>query len=253
MMYLKNKFFVVTGGAQGIGKGIAKSIIDQGGKVLLVDKNKKLLEETSKLLNQSNETCIHKCIDLTDLKSFADAISFGHDLHGDIHGFCNGAALSSTSGPFETFTENDVNETIELTFTILWKSLTVEAKYLKKHKIPCSIVNISSNAAIYGHAYNSIYAASKSAVNNLTKSAAKELASFNIRINAISPGVIDTPGVRKYFKEQPKVEEHLLQSILLKRIGLPSDIGNAVTFLLSERAKYITGQIISVDGGSSIY
>ena len=55
------------------------------------------------------------------------------------------------------------------------------------------------------------------------------------------------------FKEQPKVEEHLLQSILLKRIGLPSDIGNAVTFLLSERAKYITGQIISVDGGSSIY
>ena len=119
--------------------------------------------------------------------------------------------------------------------------------------ITASIVNISSNAALRGYANNSIYAASKAAVNSLTLSAAKELGKKDIRINAISPGTILTPGVENYFEQEPNAEDYLKRSILLNRIGTPEDIGNAVSFLLSEDSKYIHGQVISIDGGSSIY
>ena len=89
-------------------------------------------------------------------------------------------------------------------------------------------------------------------MNNLTQSVAKEVARNGIRVNAVSPGTINTPGVKKYFEEEPKAKKMLERSSLLRRIGEPEEIGELVSFLLSDRASFITGQIISVDGGSSI-
>ena len=102
------------------------------------------------------------------------------------------------------------------------------------------------------NSFNSIYAASKAAVNNLTQSVAKEVARNGIRVNAVSPGTINTPGVKQYFEAEPKAKEMLEKSSLLRRIGEPEEIGELVSFLLSERSSFITGQVISVDGGSSI-
>jgi NAD(P)-dependent dehydrogenase (short-subunit alcohol dehydrogenase family) len=130
--------------------------------------------------------------------------------------------------------------------------LQAEIIFLKKQSAPASIVNISSNSALKGYAFNSIYAASKAAVNNLTQSVAKEVARQNIRVNAVSPGTINTPGVINYFKQEPSAKEMLERSALLRRIGEPEEIGEMVAFLLSDRSSYVTGQIISVDGGSSI-
>ena len=142
--------------------------------------------------------------------------------------------------------------TLDLTFTCLWKCLQAEIKFLKKQAILASVVNISSNSAIKGYAFNSIYAASKAAVNNLTQSIAKEIARNHIRVNAVSPGTINTPGVREYFKAEPKAKEMLERSSLLRRIGEAEEVGELVAFLLSDRSSFITGQIISVDGGASI-
>jgi NAD(P)-dependent dehydrogenase (short-subunit alcohol dehydrogenase family) len=89
---------------------------------------------------------------------------------------------------------------------------------LRKQSIPASIVNISSNSAIRGYAFNSIYAASKAAVNNLTQSVAKEVARNGIRVNAVSPGTINTPGVMQYFEAEPKAKEMLEKSSLLRRL-----------------------------------
>ena len=86
----------------------------------------------------------------------------------------------------------------------------------------------------------------------LTQTLAKELAP-SIRVNAVSPGTINTPGVKKYFEDEPSAKEALEKSSLLRRIGEADEVGELVAFLLSERSSYITGQIISVDGGSSIY
>ena len=152
----------------------------------------------------------------------------------------------------EDYSLDDVQSTLDLTFTSLWKCLQGEIKILKGQSRPGSIVNISSNSAIKGYAFNSIYAASKAAVNNLTQSVAKELARNGIRVNAVSPGTINTPGVRQYFKQEPNAQEMLENSSLLRRIGEPEEIGEMVAFLLSDSSSYITGQIISVDGGASI-
>ena len=252
-MDLKNKVSLVTGAGQGIGEGIAKVLASHGSKVMIVDLNRKSAEEVAKEINSlfPHSAAFFEA-DLTDSKAINSMIDATLSTFTKINCICNNAAASKGLGPVEDYSLEDVQATLDLTFTSLWKCLQVEVKSLKKQSIPASIVNISSNSAIKGYAFNSIYAASKAAVNNLTQSVAKEVARNGIRVNAVSPGTINTPGVKRYFESEPKAKEMLEKSSLLRRIGEPEEIGELVSFLLSDRSSFITGQVISVDGGSSI-
>ncbi|MEK9649791.1 MAG: SDR family NAD(P)-dependent oxidoreductase [Gammaproteobacteria bacterium] len=253
-MELKNKNILITGAAQGIGKGIAEACLNQGANVYLLDINDSLLEATAKELKSSyaNQIEFQAC-ELTSDSSFKEALEIGISKFSVFNGFCNSAASSQGIGPFEQFSEEDFDATIKLSFKIVWTCLKQEIEYFRTHQISGSIVNISSNSALRGYAFNSIYAASKAAVNNLSQSVAKEVAKDKIRVNVISPGTVNTPGVQSYFKKDPDAKLRLEKTILLKRLGEPIEIGNAASFLLSDRSSYINGQIISVDGGSSIY
>ena len=252
-MDLKNKVSLVTGAGQGIGEGIAKVLASHGSKVMIVDLNRKSAEEVAKEINSlfPHSAAFFEA-DLTDSKAINSMIDATLSTFTKIDCICNNAAASKGLGPVEDYSLEDVQATLDLTFTSLWKCLQVEVKSLKKQSIPASIVNISSNSAIKGYAFNSIYAASKAAVNNLTQSVAKEVARNGIRVNAVSPGTINTPGVKRYFESEPKAKEMLEKSSLLRRIGEPEEIGELVSFLLSDRSSFITGHVISVDGGSSI-
>ena len=252
-MDLKNKVSLVTGAGQGIGEGIAKVLASHGSKVMIVDLNRKSAEEVAKEINSlfPHSAAFFEA-DLTDSKAINSMIDATLSTFTKIDCICNNAAASKGLGPVEDYSLEDVQATLDLTFTSLWKCLQVEVKSLKKQSIPASIVNISSNSAIKGYAFNSIYAASKAAVNNLTQSVAKEVARNGIRVNAVSPGTINTPGVKQYFESEPKAKEMLEKSSLLRRIGEPEEIGELVSFLLSDRSSFITGHVISVDGGSSI-
>ena len=245
---------LITGAAQGIGKGIAQACLNQGANVYLLDINEEALNATVLELRSIYTTNIEAfACELTDDKSFKNALYKGIDHFEVLHGFCNSAASSQGIGPFETFSDEDFDATVNLSFKIVWTCLKEEISYLRENKLTGSIVNISSNSAIRGYAFNSIYAASKAAVNNLSQSVAKEVARDEIRVNVVSPGTINTPGVEAYFTKEPSAKEKLERTILLKRLGDPIEIGNTVSFLLSDRSSYINGQIISVDGGSSIY
>jgi NAD(P)-dependent dehydrogenase (short-subunit alcohol dehydrogenase family) len=250
---LKNKVSLVTGAGQGIGEGIAKVLASHGSKVMIVDLNRKSAEEVAREINSlfPHSAAFFEA-DLTDSKAINSMIDATLSTFTKIDCVCNNAAASKGLGPVEDYSLEDVQATLDLTFTSLWKCLQVEVKSLKKQSTPASIVNISSNSAIKGYAFNSIYAASKAAVNNLTQSVAKEVARNGIRVNAVSPGTINTPGVKQYFESEPKAKEMLEKSSLLRRIGEPEEIGELVSFLLSDRSSFITGQVISVDGGSSI-
>ena len=252
-MDLDGKISLVTGAGQGIGEGIAKVLAAHGSKVILVDLNEDSVKKVSDQINSTiHDATLSFQADLTDESAIAAMLEFAHENFNRLDCICNNAAASKGIGPVENYALEDVQATLDITITVLWKCLQAVFKYLKNQSNPASIVNISSNSALKGYAFNSIYAASKAAVNNLTQSVAKELARKNIRVNAVSPGTINTPGIKKYFEDEPSAKEALEKSSLLRRIGEPEEIGELVAFLLSERSSFITGQIISVDGGSSI-
>ena len=173
---LTNKNILITGAAQGIGLGITKHALKNNASVIMLDSNKDLLDETSDALKSTHEGKVFNYnLDLMDDHAYISVINNFHNEFGGIHGFCNNAAASSGLGELHTFSNTDFDKTLDLSFKMLWLSLKCEIQYLTEQSLTASIVNISSNAALRGYANNSIYAASKAAVNSLTLSAAKEL------------------------------------------------------------------------------
>ena len=159
--------------------------------------------------------------------------------------------MSRGSGPIHEYERSIFDQTLEMCLTNTWLCMKYEIAAMLENG-GGAIVNISSNASLRGQAFNTAYAAAKGGVNILTKSAAAEYGAKGIRINAVSPGVILTPGLEQYFEEQPDKAEGLRKKSVMNRLGSPEEIADAVSFLSSDRASFITGQILSVDGGGSV-
>ena len=235
----------------GIGQAIALAMAAAGAKVLVVDLNEETAEATRAAITEAGGEAVTFIADVSDEARVAAMVQCAVDSFGQLDIACNSAAVSRGSGPIHTFEKSVFDQTLDLclTNTFLCMKYEIEAMLASGGG---SIVNISSNASLKGQPYNTAYAAAKSGVNLLTKSAASEYGHKGIRINAVSPGVIRTPGVEKYFEEQPKIAEGLKQAAVMRRLGEPSEIAETVTFLASDRASFITGQLLSVDGGASV-
>jgi len=248
---LAGKSALVTGAGVGIGQAIALAMAAAGAKVLVVDLNEETAEATRAAITEAGGEAVTFIADVSDETRVAEMVQCAVDSFGQLDIACNSAAVSRGSGPIHTFEKSVFDQTLDLclTNTFLCMKYEIEAMLASGGG---SIVNISSNASLKGQPYNTAYAAAKSGVNLLTKSAASEYGHKGIRINAVSPGVIRTPGVEKYFEEQPKIAEGLKQAAVMRRLGEPSEIAEAVTFLASDRASFITGQLLSVDGGASV-
>ena len=248
---LAGKSALVTGAGVGIGQAIALAMAAAGAKVLVVDLNEETAEATRAAITEAGGEAVTFIADVSDETRVAAMVQCAVDSFGQLDIACNSAAVSRGSGPIHTFEKAVFDQTLDLclTNTFLCMKYEIEAMLASGGG---SIVNISSNASLKGQPYNTAYAAAKSGVNLLTKSAASEYGHKGIRINAVSPGVIRTPGVEKYFEEQPKIAEGLKQAAVMRRLGEPSEIAEAVTFLASDRASFITGQLLSVDGGASV-
>ena len=251
MATLENKTGIVTGAGQGIGRAIARCYAREGARVIVADFNEDMGQETVALIQQDGGEASFVFGDVSKEDSVKAMVDKAVATYGGLHIACNSAALSRGSGPIHEYERGVFDETLEMCLTNTWLCM--------KYEIPAmlangggAIVNISSNASLRGQAYNTAYAAAKSGVNLLTKSSAAEYGSQGIRINAVSPGVIRTPGVEKYFEEQPEMAEGLKRAAVMNRLGEPEEIAEAVVFLCSDRASFITGQLLSVDGGGSV-
>lgn len=251
MALLQNKVGIVTGAGQGIGRAIAQSYADNGARVAIADFNRESGEETAAMIKEAGGEALFIHCDVSEEESVKDMVATAVAHFGGLHIACNSAAVSRGSGPIHEYEREVFDHTLAMCLTNTWLCM--------KYQIPQllnagggAIVNISSNASLRGQAFNTAYAAAKSGVNLLTKSSAAEYGDKGIRINAVSPGVIRTPGVEKYFEEQPKVAESLKRSAILGRLGEPEEIAEAVTFLSSDKASFITGQVLSVDGGGAL-
>lgn len=251
MGLLDGKAGIVTGAGQGIGRAIALAYAREGARVVVADFNAESGAQTVRLIEEAGGEARFVHGDVSDEDSVRTMVANAVDAFGRLDIACNSAALSRGSGPIHEYTREVFDQTLEMCLTNTWLCM--------KYEIPAmlengggAIVNISSNASLRGQAFNTAYAAAKGGVNILTKSSAAEYGAQGIRINAVSPGVIRTPGVEKYFEEQPQMAEQLKKSSLMNRLGEPNEIAEAVVFLSSDRASFITGQLLSVDGGGAV-
>ncbi|MCP5187838.1 MAG: glucose 1-dehydrogenase [Pseudomonadales bacterium] len=251
MGLLEGKIGIVTGAGQGIGRAIALSYAREGATVVVADFNEEMGAETVRLIEKTGGIASFACGDVSKEDSVRKMVESAVGSYGRLDIACNSAALSRGSGPIHEYERSVFDQTLEMCLTNTWLCMKYEIAAMLQTG-GGAIVNISSNSSLKGQAFNTAYAAAKGGVNILTKSAAAEYGGQGIRINAVSPGVIRTPGVEKYFEEQPKIAEGLKKAAVMNRLGEPEEIAEAVTFLSSDRASFITGQLLSVDGGGSV-
>lgn len=243
MMNLKDKIVVVTGSARGIGKEVAIHFLKVGAKVVISDMNQVLVDETVKELSLLGSVLGQVC-NVTMLSEAENLIETTIKHFGKIDILVNNAGITK-DGIFVRMSEADWDAVISVNLKGVFNCSQAAIKHMMKQKFG-NIINIASIIGIVGNPGQANYAATKGAVIALTKTLAKEYASRNIRVNAIAPGFIDTAMTQAI----PEAETNkMIQAIPLKKLGLPEDVANAALFFASDLSKFITAQVLVVDGG----
>lgn len=245
MMLLENKVAVVTGGTRGIGLEVIRTFKENGAKVILFGSRAESVEKAVELLKTENMEVEGYHPNLNNIEEVSEVLEKVKNKYGHIDILVNNAGVSANKKIDDTTVEEFEN-TINLNVNAMFTVTKATVPYMKEQGSGV-ILNTSSMVSIYGQPSGVGYPASKFAVNGLTRSLARELAPFNIRVNAVAPGVTNTDMIAKLPKEQL---EPIVKSIPLGRIGQPKDIANAFLFLASDLASYITGVILSVDGAA---
>ena len=241
---LSGKRGIVTGGLKGIGQAITARLVESGAKVLVADSDPSINE------TKDTEQISYKYCDITDQNDLSSTIQSASDNTG-IDFLVNNAGIFPTTGPIEHVTDEFVSRMLEVNVRAQYSASREAANYLRKGG---AIVNIASIAALRGGANISAYSTSKAAIVGLTQSFAQELGRKGIRVNAIAPGIIDTPGVQEQL--QPLKEggldiESAITSNPLRLTGDPDYIARSALFLISDLSAFVTGHILVVDGGST--
>ena len=243
-MRLKDRVALVTGGARGIGKAIAIAFAKEGADIVIADVNQQEAEITAKEIEAMGRKALALSMDVTDFKKVEDALNKILDKFGKVDILVNNAGITKDTlilrmGDAEWDAVLSVNLKGTFNCTKAVSRPMIKQRYGK-------IVNIASIIGIIGNPGQANYAASKAGIIALTKTAAKELASRSINVNAVAPGFIQTEMTAKLPED---LKDKMKQSIPMDKFGTPEDVAAVCLFLASEESAYITGQTIVVDGG----
>lgn len=243
-MEFEGKMVIVTGGTRGIGYATARAFKEQGATVAIFGSRDETVTKALVWLKEdTGEPSIGCHPDLANFDEVKETVEGLAKRHGGIDILINNAGIAA-SGSIEDTTPEEFERIVRLNETGVFNMCKAVVPLMKKQGSGV-ILNTSSMVSFLGQPSGVGYPMSKCAVNGLTLSLARELAPFNIRVNAVAPGVINTDMVAGLPDE---MTEALVRSIPLGRIGEPEDIANAFLFLASEKASYITGQVLRVDG-----
>ncbi len=243
-MELKDKIALVTGGAQGIGKIVGEDLARQGAHVILGDVNLEGAQASAAEIKDNGGSASAVELNVTDADGVQKTFDYISKEFKLIDILVNNAGITR-DGLVMRMKEADWDLVLSINLKGSFLCTQQAVKQMMKQKSG-SIVNIASIVGLMGNAGQANYSASKAGLIGLTKTTAREVASRGIRVNAIAPGFIDT-AMTQVLDE--KVRERLIEQIPLARLGLPEDIANCVSFLVSDRAGYVTGQVLSVNGG----
>jgi len=244
MNLLKGKTAVITGASRGIGKAIAIRYAQEGANLIISATNDKLLAEVKTELEEIGCDVEWKVCDVSDYDSVTELMKLAVDTFGGIDILVNNAGIARDK-LIMAIKEEDWDDVIDINLKGTFNGIKAVTRIMLKAKTGC-MINITSVVGISGNAGQANYSASKAGIIGLTKSAAKELASRNIRVNAIAPGFIETDMTESL---NEATRESFFKNIPLARAGTAEDVANLALFLASEDSNYITGQVINVDGG----
>jgi NAD(P)-dependent dehydrogenase (short-subunit alcohol dehydrogenase family) len=249
---LADRTVLVTGGGSGIGKGVAAAVVAAGGNAMLIGRNADRLSSAADEIKAANGpgSVLYEPADVTNEDEVARVVDAATAWNGRLHGVVHCAGGSETIGPITQIDSEAWRRTVDLNVN--------GSMYVLKHAARemvrgggGSFVGISSIAASNTHRWFGAYGVSKAALDHLMQLAADELGPSRVRVNCLRPGLIRTDLVATVF-ESPEVSGDYAASTPLPRPGEVEDVANAATFLLSDAASYITGQVINVDGGQML-
>jgi 3-oxoacyl-[acyl-carrier protein] reductase len=245
-MNLKNRVAIVTGAVRGIGKAIVLTFIREGAKVALIDIDKEKLGPLKNEIKKKGGNAIAIPCDITKSKEINEMVDKVQKAFGRIDILVNNAGIIRR-GTIETVTEEDWDQVIEVNLKGTFNCSKAVVEIMKQQRYG-KIVNVSSIAGKMGDITSAPgYGPSKAGIDALTKTLARQLAPYGINVNAVSPHAIETEMSAQWSEERRR---EIIASIPLGRLGKPEDVAEAVLFLSSDEASFITGEIIDVNGGA---
>ena len=248
MQLLKGKSAIVTGGTAGIGKAIAALYVEHGADVAIFGTNKQraelVLSELEAMKVHPEQKILSFIVDVSNTKEMDEAVGQLLAAWGKVDILVNNAGITRDNLLMK-MTEEDWDRVVDVNLKSIYNTCKALCRPMMKARSG-SIINISSIIGLMGNAGQANYAASKSGMIGFTKSIAKELASRGVRANCVAPGYIETPMTDVL---PAPVKEQILVKIPLGRIGQPRDVAHAALYLACDLSSYVTGQVITVDGG----
>lgn len=243
-MRLANKVSIITGGGRGIGAATAKKFASEGAIVVVADVNESDINETVEEITAAGGKAIGVVSNVADREQVSELIQKVVDQYGRLDVVVNNAGITADS-TLVKMSEEQWDRVIDVNLKGVFNMGQAAAKVMKEQNGGV-ILNASSVVGLYGNFGQTNYAATKWGVIGMTKSWAKELGKNKVRVNAVAPGFIMTPMTEKM---PEKVLDMMKGKSVLGDLGLPEDIANAYAFLASDEARFITGTVLSVDGG----
>ena len=244
---LKNKVAYISGASSGIGKATAMAFATAGAKTILCDINKDEGQKLARLLSEKAESIFVTC-DVSKSEDVRFAISEGLSKFGQIDYAFNNAGIEGEQGETPECSEDNWNQVLDINLKGVWLGMKYQIPQMLKQGFG-SIVNCSSIAGLVGFTGIPAYTASKHGVIGLTKTAALEYAKKNIRVNAVCPGVIQTPMIDRFTHGENQIQKQLIAGEPVGRVGRPEEIAYAVLWLCSDQSAFVTGNSLVVDGG----
>lgn len=239
MELLKNKVCIITGAGRGIGKVIAEQFIADGAIVYVNDLQEPEIEGAKPI-----------CFDVTDSAALKAGLMQVYKAEGRIDCIVNNAAIIQNQ-KLGMVTKQLLEKMYAVNVFAVIDMIQIASRLMARTGGGC-FVNMASVTGVVGSPGQVAYSSTKGAVITITKSAAKELAPMNIRVNAVAPGIVRTERFEELYEVTGDKINERIEKIALGRLGTPQDIANAVSFLASDRASYISGQILGVDGCATI-
>lgn len=243
-MSLNDRVAIVTGASRGIGKAIALRLAADGAALVVTATSQEAAQSTADEITRAGGKALAIKTDVSVTAEVQALLDGAVKAFGKVDILVNNAGITR-DGLLLRMKDDDWNAVMDINLKGAFTCTREAAKYMTKARFG-RIVNISSVVGEMGNAGQINYSASKAGMFGLTKASARELAKRNITVNAVAPGFIETDMTEALSE---KVKENLLQQIPLERLGHPGDVAAAVAFLVSDQAAYITGQILSVNGG----